>query len=409
MLRRHGIQYDLSQFYQPENGILDLSDLIFTQENIELLIGFLKENPINEIILRRTSFHEGTALKLAEVIQGFLSPETKILKWDLGQLRITTYEDQEVLAKSIASYFQKQKNLSALFVDQTSIAKFLIDEIAPLLADEQIQIEKIDLSSNSILMPMLTLILKSSALTSLNLSECFLNSNFELRMTEHELAQFCDALQKNMLLTYLNLSKSPFKDEKMMAILSALKNHPTITELDLSSTQIGDQSAILLASLETLKNLRLSWNQIEMDGAIALMRHKGLIEIDLRLNQIYPGDNQQFERAVMSNKTIQKLALDNNYIHQETIETFNAWISGSKEEVKEIIEPPVAQPASVYEKMSLLTVSLLETVKEQTSIYANNKQPTFFVEKAESGFIYGEEQEEKIESTWTKLSGWYPG
>lgn len=106
--------------------------------------------------------------------------------------------------------------------------------------------------------------------------------------------------------------------EQIILLAAALKTNPTITYLSLYGNKIDDDSAIVLASISTLKKLDLSYNDITHIGAMALAKCP-LERLNLSENNIYYKEeyNTQFKEMIEdfgNNKTIKKLMLFRNTI-----------------------------------------------------------------------------------------------
>lgn len=96
-------------------------------------------------------------------------------------------------------------------------------------------------------------------------------------------------------------------DAQILLLVEALKKNSNVTELNLSGNRIGDEGAIALASLDSIKILVLSSNNITEKGAIALFASK-VSELYLSENKIKI-DNFEAIEPLIQNKNIVRLDL----------------------------------------------------------------------------------------------------
>lgn len=110
-------------------------------------------------------------------------------------------------------------------------------------------------------------------------------------------------------------------DTQIQLLVKALKKNPSITSLNLSGNAIKDEGAIALATVNTLKELDISYNRITAVGAEALAK-TDLQKLSLEANSIFYSEYnnekyRQFElmiNAFINNKTIIELNLECQYI-----------------------------------------------------------------------------------------------
>ena len=109
-------------------------------------------------------------------------------------------------------------------------------------------------------------------------------------------------------------------------LVNALKKNPSITSLNLSGNAIKDEGAIALATVSTLKELDLSYNNITVIGAEVLAKtnlQKLLLQDTSIFYSEYSNEKyRQFELMINSfinNKTIIELSLECQYIPDSLI------------------------------------------------------------------------------------------
>ncbi len=125
-------------------------------------------------------------------------------------------------------------------------------------------------------------------------------------LTDADVIELCNALEKNTSLDTLDLDHNQIGD----AGAQALAGSKTLTMLGLGHNQIGDAGAQALAENKTPTVLDLGHNQIGDAGAQALAESKTLTVLDLGHNQI--GDAGA--KALAENKTLTVLDLEHNQI-----------------------------------------------------------------------------------------------
>jgi Leucine-rich repeat (LRR) protein len=96
------------------------------------------------------------------------------------------------------------------------------------------------------------------------------------RLNEKEVSALCEALIKNTFIKELKLERCG-----ITASMAKMLAKTTLTALDVSVNQIGDEGAIALAANKTLKKLNVSNNQIGMQGTEALSATTTLKELDM--------------------------------------------------------------------------------------------------------------------------------
>ncbi|CAF1540590.1 unnamed protein product [Adineta steineri] len=129
-------------------------------------------------------------------------------------------------------------------------------------------------------------------------------------------------LRNNTTLTELNLSTNQLGDKGAQAAAKALQKNTTLTKLYLNQNQIGDEGAQVLGEAlqnnTTLTILMLGNNQIGDKGAQALgevlQKNATLIELGLIYNQIGDKGAQVLGEALQNNTTLTILMLGNNQI-----------------------------------------------------------------------------------------------
>lgn len=104
-------------------------------------------------------------------------------------------------------------------------------------------------------------------------------------------------------------------DDKQGVILAdALKQNTHITEVNLDGNNIGDITAIALASIKTLQSLNLTGNHIEFKGLIALAKSnlkKLAVDFIVKEN---PLEALEMTEAFIKNKTLESLDLTCSYL-----------------------------------------------------------------------------------------------
>ena len=121
-------------------------------------------------------------------------------------------------------------------------------------------------------------------------------------------AYLAQGLCSNKSLRYLNLHWSNLNDDKAAQIITSLKDHPTIQEIDLSGNLCRLQGMNAIASLmrksKTLKTLRLREQCIEEEKLDirplieALLVSKTLQELDLSVNKLDDEDMEGLSNAL---------------------------------------------------------------------------------------------------------------
>ena len=89
----------------------------------------------------------------------------------------------------------------------------------------------------------------------------------------------------------LDLSSKELNDKDIFKIIALLRQHPTITKIDLSDNNIYDYGTTVLAKFLEKENsniveLDLAYNFISNTGAISLSKNKYLKLLDLSGNDI---------------------------------------------------------------------------------------------------------------------------
>ncbi len=130
----------------------------------------------------------------------------------------------------------------------------------------------------------------------------------------------------------LDLSVDPFFDnkvckitnEKIDTLVAYLKAHPHITRLNVSGNDLNDNSAVALASVNSLSTLNLNYNCITEIGLIALLKSPIQI-LSLHHNKIIIENNEFI--TLVDNSNLTELSC-NEAIISDTI--FNAIIASNK-------------------------------------------------------------------------------
>lgn len=115
-------------------------------------------------------------------------------------------------------------------------------------------------------------------------------------------------------------------DPQIYLLVNVLKKNPSITSLNLSGNNIKDEGAIALATVNTLKELDISYNRITVVGAEALAK-TDLQKLSLEANPVvyFRSSNEKYEQfesminSFINNKTIMDLNLYCQYIPDSLI------------------------------------------------------------------------------------------
>lgn len=131
-------------------------------------------------------------------------------------------------------------------------------------------------------------------------------------------------LTDNRSITSLDLSKSNIGNEGAAAICSALARHPALTSLSLSGNQINgplDSLQALLTTCRSLKVLSLSKNRLGDDGAKALFSYldvsASLQSLDISDNGIERPGAQAFGEALLKTKGLRIVNFSKNSIFND--------------------------------------------------------------------------------------------
>ena len=116
----------------------------------------------------------------------------------------------------------------------------------------------------------------------------------EVRLKNHELLKpLLAILQRNRIVTSLNLVRNQIQAEGAIQLAEALKVNNALTSLNLYDNQIQDGGAIQLAQAlkvnNTLTSLDLEYNEIQDEGAIQLAE---ALKVNNTLTSLYLGGNQ---------------------------------------------------------------------------------------------------------------------
>lgn len=84
----------------------------------------------------------------------------------------------------------------------------------------------------------------------------------------------------------LNLSFQRLTDNDIPALCHFLRQHPEITNLNLSVNNIGSIGAKMLSDNHTLLSLNISWNNLGQEGAEAFKDNDTLTNLDISWNKI---------------------------------------------------------------------------------------------------------------------------
>ncbi len=115
-------------------------------------------------------------------------------------------------------------------------------------------------------------------------------------------------------------------DTQIQLLVNALKKNPSITSLNLSGNNIKDEGAIALSTVDSLKELDVSYNRITAVGAEALAK-TDLQKLSLEANPVvyFRSSNEKYEQfesminSFINNKTIMDLNLYCQYIPDSLI------------------------------------------------------------------------------------------
>lgn len=145
-------------------------------------------------------------------------------------------------------------------------------------------------------------------------------------MTEQEFTQLLEDIRNQVITTeelailvrnssgdLINEDTIIIDDEKAILLVEALKYNSYIIHLDLSFNDIGDEGAIALAGLNTLKSLKLAGNWIKLTGGIALVK-SNLEYLSLEANSLHNDSNYENKveliDALINNHTIKDLSFE---------------------------------------------------------------------------------------------------
>ncbi len=168
-----------------------------------------------------------------------------------------------------------------------------------------------------------------------------------------EAQKFLELIEKIRSNTYvdseLDLGVDEFFEEKFIdrlddvqavELAEALKHNTHITKVDLYGNEIGDIGATALASVNTIKELRLVRNQVTSEGLAALGKSnlKSLVVSTSLLE-----DNLLCEVAVINsfvtNKTLESLDLEGCYFHEYFLNRFVSELITNNVTIKTLILP----------------------------------------------------------------------
>lgn len=147
---------------------------------------------------------------------------------------------------------------------------------------------------------------KNQSLERLSMSNCSLDFNKEDLTAAMQ--TFCAAVQGHKSLQYLDLSKNSFSDNAA-AQLALLVNSPSLVDLNLAFTRIGDRSVIAIAAnlqgATSVMRLNLRGNGCESEGAqamqVAIQKNPHIQFCDLQLNKIRFQMAEKIEQLVRQN------------------------------------------------------------------------------------------------------------
>jgi hypothetical protein len=112
----------------------------------------------------------------------------------------------------------------------------------------------------------------------------------------------------------LKLSAYNLNDDDIQIICDYLKTHPNITELDVSSNQINDVSAKLIAGIGTLQKLNISATQITNEGLIAISFMSALLSLEAYW---LPSINDPAAIALSGSESLRVLNLSHSVISDQ--------------------------------------------------------------------------------------------
>jgi len=131
-----------------------------------------------------------------------------------------------------------------------------------------------------------------------------------------------NALKVNTSLTELNLFSSNIRNDGAVAIFDALKENKTLKNLNMASNRIsfvgGKAACEALKINSTLTLLNLEYSDLGPKGAqyisLGLKENKGVTELNLNANSIADYGLQYIAEALKVNRTLSRLMLDVNNI-----------------------------------------------------------------------------------------------
>jgi Ran GTPase-activating protein (RanGAP) involved in mRNA processing and transport len=190
---------------------------------------------------------------------------------------------------------------------------------------DTINIEDNNLSDKG-LYPLIHAIISLATVTDLNLSNNIVDGQSAKALSDYLSSPQC-CIQR------LILQKADIDDDEGTAFLTALKNNTTLRELDISHNLLGkaenlntvfpdlvtggEALADLLSSNScSLNTLRLPWNMIRLDGAVALsssLQHNSHVTyLDISYNSIGEAGGEALGAALLTNHTLHTLLIQNN-------------------------------------------------------------------------------------------------
>ena len=113
----------------------------------------------------------------------------------------------------------------------------------------------------------------------------------------------------------MNLRRANITCEDMPAILQFLNTHPTITKLDISNNDIGDEGIKAFAVNETIQELDASYTNAGDEGVKALAANTTIQTLNIKNNKF----GVEGLRALAANETLRDLNVSYNNIEDEGV------------------------------------------------------------------------------------------
>ena len=250
---------------------------------------------------------------------------------------------------SLANALMENQTLTSLHLGSNLIGDVGIEKLANALIVNK-SLTHLDVSNNNIgnqgLKVLIDALEQNQTITNVNLNDnksityTGIDALVNFSMTNTSLAQLY-VNKTDFIETFRNIKKK-FETSDVVdlpnksitnvissMIASILMQNKTVTELNLSSNQIGDDGIEKLANAlrvnNTLQNLDVSNNKIGNRGveslANALKENKTLKSIDLGSNKIGDIGMEELANALIVNKSLKNLDVSNNNIGNQGVES----------------------------------------------------------------------------------------